>query len=145
MRIPGKIWILAFLAYVFVLPTTLYSLLFIPITTLQYRMLDKVFARKLSWRREIALVALIGAGFGGGMTMLGELLQPGPLPRAMVKVSSTGRAVTGDFVGQANGGVYLGRHRQLVMIPQRLIDQLTVVSAPATKPPKPETLLQRLQ
>jgi hypothetical protein len=147
-RVSYKIWIVAVLAYTFVIPTTIFALLLPPALLLQLRAQTAIFgasdAGRISRRRELLSVGLVVAAFVGSTTLLGEWLEPGPLPRVSVQVSGVSTPTTGAFVGVTATGVYLGRNGQLVMIPQRLVDRVTVTAAPAQKPQKVRTSWQRL-
>jgi hypothetical protein len=133
--------------YVFT-PVTTDLLVAYPILWSQVWVQSSVFqagrAHRISRRRELALLALVFATAVGLNSLLSELVDPGPLPRASVTVYGRASPLTGDFIGNDSSGVWVGRRGRLITIPQRLIEQVNITPAPARKPGPSRSLFQRL-
>jgi hypothetical protein len=145
----GGYWLilLAIAGYLFI-PVTTALLLGYPILWGQVWAQSSVFqagrAHRISRRRELALLGLVSAIAVGLNSLLGELVDPGPLPLASVEVYGRTGALTGDFIGNDLTGVYVGRKGRLITIPQRLTEQVNITPAPPQKPEVSRSLFQRL-
>lgn len=144
-----KFWITLALLYTFLVPWTAVTIYGVAIVGLQVKALSAVSrrhtARLMSARVEAVLVGVITACSIASMTLIGEAIRPGPLPRATIRVDGAAKPIIGDYVATTNDGVYVGVHRKLMLIPDHRVSTVTIYDAPAQKPEKPETLIQRLR
>jgi hypothetical protein len=150
--IPGNSWVVLavyVVLIVFVVQTSLITFAWIPTYVVQIRLqgpiMEAAFQGRTSRRRELALLGVLLCSVSGTNSLLGEVAQPGPLPRALVAVAGQAAPTRGAFVAETSDGVYVGVRGQLILISERLVDRLTITNAPTQKPAKAETIWQRLQ
>lgn len=101
--------------------------------------------RTISRRREAVLFGVVAGLTISASTMAREIIDPGPLPLASVKVVGQKKETRGMYIATTPEGVYLGVDRRLVLIPDRLADKTNIWNAPEQKPEKGETLLSRIE
>ncbi|HSZ06654.1 MAG TPA: hypothetical protein VK778_15815 [Solirubrobacteraceae bacterium] len=144
-----KFWITLGLLYAFLVPWTAFTLYATVIVVFQARALSAVSRRRdagiMSIRAEAVLLGVITACSVASMTLIGEAIRPGPLPRVAVNVEGAPKPIIGDYVSTTNDGVYIGVHRKLTLIPDHRVSTVTIYNAPEQKPERSQTLLQRLR
>jgi hypothetical protein len=147
-HVPHKLWITLGLLYAFLLPWTWFVLYSVPIVSFQIKALSAVARRRaagvMSIRTEGVLLGVITGCSVASLTLIGEAIRPGPLPRASVQVEGASTPIVGDYVATTNDGAYLGVHRKLTLIPDHRVSTVTIYNAPGMKPEKGRTLMQRL-
>jgi len=148
-HVPYKLWIALAMVYTFFLPWTWFILYATPIAILQVRALSAVSRRHdaglMSIRAEAILLGVVTACSVASMTLIGEAVRPGPLPRVAVQVDGASKPIFGDYVATTNDGVYLGVHRKLTLIPDHRVTVVTIYDAAKQKPEKARTLVERLR
>jgi hypothetical protein len=144
-----KFWITIGLLYAFLVPWTAFTLYATVIFSFQVKALSAVSRRRdagvTSVRVEAVLLGVITACSVASMTLIGEAIRPGPLPRVAVNVEGAPKPLIGDYVSTTNDGIYMGVHRKLTLIPDHRVSSVTIYNAPEQKPEKSRTLLQRLR
>jgi hypothetical protein len=144
-----KFWIALALIYTFLLPWTAFTIFGTIIALVQVNLLVAIGRRRraglMTMRTEAALLGVITAISLTTMTLTGEAIRPGPLPRAAVLVEGAGKPIVGDYVSTTNDGVYVGIRRKLLLIPDHRVSTITIYNAPEQKPEKARTLIQRFR
>jgi len=143
-----KFWIALALVYAFLLPWTAFTIYGTIIVVVQLNLIVAIGRRRraglMTIRTEATLLGAIAAISLTTMTLTGEAIRPGPLPRAAVQVEGAAKPLLGDYVSTTNDGVYLGVHRKLLLIPNHRVSTITIYNAPEQKPEIGRTLIQRL-
>ena len=135
--------------YVFVLPWTVGALIvsagvFIQLSG-QTRITHKRTNLEITRRTEALLIGGLVALALSGETLAQQITRPEPLALASVTLVGHPRLLTGEFVANTPEGLYVGAHHSLLLIPERLIDQVAISNARPRKPETARTLLDRIQ
>jgi hypothetical protein len=146
--LPYKNILLWTVLYVFFVPWT-YSLLTLLVAiVVQLRLQRVVYGwtaqGRISGRLEAVLVGCVVAGVVGVRTLVNEVLRPGPLPVAQVHVVGQRAPLVGAYIAKTAEDLYVGVNRRLVVIPSRLVDQVSIRRPLSRKPERAQTLVSRL-
>jgi hypothetical protein len=142
-------WAFFGVIYVLFIPWTAVGLVTFAFNAVQLWLIGHIAKHRalriISRRREAVLFGVIAGLMISAQTMAREVIHPGPLPRASVRVVGQKTEARGDYVATTPEGVYLGVRRRLVLIPDRLTDSTAIWNAPEQKQEAAKTLIARVE